>query len=216
MKKGVIILCGGKSSRMGMDKATLPFGNEVMLQRVVRTMLDVVSPAEIVIVAASEQVLPELPAGVSIVHDQRPGRGPLEGLAAGLSVIPSCVDAVYVTSCDVPLLLPGFVLAIFDQLENCDIAVPADGQFFHPLAAVYRPTVLPVVRALLAADRLRPAYLFEEVTTAKIPLQSLRQADPNLQSLINLNRPEDYEAALVAAGFRANVSAAESNLIGPA
>jgi molybdenum cofactor guanylyltransferase len=200
MKLGGIILCGGKSSRMGRDKATLPFGNEVLLQRVVRIMMDVVSVRTLVIVAALDQVLPELPVGLTIVRDQRPERGPLEGLAAGLSAIASDVDAVYATSCDVPLLQPGFIRAVFDQLGDCEIAVPSDGQFFHPLAAVYRPRVLSVVKSLLAGDRLRPAFLFEEVLTAKIPVQKLREADPDLLSLINLNYPDDYEKAKTAAG----------------
>ena len=59
MEKGAIILCGGKSSRMGRDKATLPFGSEVMLQRVIRLVSQVVNVHRIVVVAAPGQALPE-------------------------------------------------------------------------------------------------------------------------------------------------------------
>lgn len=201
MNKGAIILCGGKSSRMGRDKATLPFGPELMLQRVVRIVSQVVELTSIVVVAAPEQILPELPATIIVTRDDRPERGPLEGLAAGLRSMPTCVDAVYATSCDVPRMIPEFVEWMFSSLGECDIAVPVDGKYHHPLAAVYRPNVLAVVESLLASDRLRPRFLFDEVRTAEISVEVLRRVDPNLSTLLNLNRPEDYQAALVEEGF---------------
>src|SRR5688572_27783044 len=101
MNVGGVILCGGKSSRMGYPKAMLPFGPELMLQRVVRLLSEVVSP--IVVVAAPGQGLPELSADILMARDERDGCGPLEGLLAGLSTLVGRVDAAYVTSCDVPL-----------------------------------------------------------------------------------------------------------------
>src|SRR6185436_5576771 len=88
---------------MGFPKALLPFGDETMLQRVVRLLGTVVSP--VVVVAAPGQQVPALPAGGS---DEREGRGPLEALRVGLNALPVDVDAAYVTSCDVPLLVPAF------------------------------------------------------------------------------------------------------------
>ena len=113
------------------------------------------------------------------------------------------VEAVYATSCDVPLLKSDFIREMFNRLSEANIAVPYDGQFHHPLAAVYRPQVLPVLQSLLAADRLKTALLFDEVDTIKVPVESLRTIDPTLSSLWNCNRPEDYEAALFSAGFAA-------------
>src|SRR6188768_1820044 len=98
MRKGALILCGGKSSRMGRDKATLPFGPELMLQRVVRLLGEVVELGRIVLVAAPGQELPELPVGVTVAHDLRQERGPLEGLAAGFRSLAGRADAAYVTS----------------------------------------------------------------------------------------------------------------------
>lgn len=201
MQKGAIILCGGKSSRMGRDKATLPFGPELMLHRVVRLVSEVVDPSRMVIVAAPGQVLPELPTVVAIAHDERPDRGPLEGLAAGLRAIVGKADAVYATSCDVPLLQPAFVARMFELLGDHEIAVPRDGSFHHPLAAVYRTTVLTHVERLLAADRLRPRFLFDEADTIEIPVDELRAVDPQLSTLENLNHPESYRAALATVGF---------------
>src|SRR6187551_1813920 len=96
---GGVVLCGGLSTRMGTSKAMLPFGSETMLQRVVRLLGTVVSP--LVVVAAPEQPLPELPVSVNITRDEREGRGPLEGLCAGLKSLPPDVESAYVTSCDV-------------------------------------------------------------------------------------------------------------------
>ena len=196
MKKGAIVLCGGKSSRMGRDKATLPFGSEMMLHRVVRIVSQVVDPAAIVVVAAPEQILPELPATVIVTRDEHPDRGPLEGLAAGIRSMPNFVAAIYVTSCDVPLMIPEFVALMFERLGDNDIAVPFDGTYHHPLAAVYRPRVLAIVDSLLKSNRLRPRFLFDEVCTAEIPVEELRGVDPTLATLMNLNHLEDYLAAL--------------------
>ena len=184
---------------MGLAKLALPFGPELMLQRVVRLLAEVVSP--IVVVAAPEQPLPPLPAGVMVATDEREGRGPLEGLLAGLTAIAPHADAAYATSCDVPLLVPAFALYMIERLGDCDIAVPVEGEFAHPLAGVYRTSVLPHIRELLATDQLRPAFLVDRVKTCRVPVDDLRTADPQLSTLQNLNRPEDYLAALAAAGF---------------
>lgn len=201
MRRGAIILCGGRSSRMGSDKAALPFGPELMLQRVVRLIGEAVDVQNVAIVAASDQSLPPLPPGVVIARDSRAHRGPLEGLATGMAALAGRVDAVYASGCDVPLLAPAFVTRMFELLEDFDVAVPRDGQFHHPLAAVYRTSVLPVIEELVAVDQLRPRQLLEKVRTSEIAVADLRAVDPYLTTLKNLNHPEDYDAALALAGF---------------
>lgn len=192
------MLCGGKSSRMGSPKALLPFGPETMLQRVVRVLGGVVSP--IVVVAAPSQTLPPLPPDVIVTRDEREGRGPLEGLRAGLRALPADVDAAYVTSCDVPLLVPGFVTQMFELAQGADVAVMEIDGFPHPLSAVYRRSTLPAVEALLAADRLRPVFLYDAVRTRRVRPDEIT-ADRELKTLRNLNTPEDYRQALADAGF---------------
>jgi molybdenum cofactor guanylyltransferase len=204
MQKGALILCGGKSSRMGRDKATLPFGPEVMLQRVIRIVSEAVSVENIVVVAAADQSLPQLPDRLLVARDTRAYRGPLEGLATGLRALadrPANVDAVFATACDVPLLVPAFVERMFDLLGDFDIAVPFDGEHHHPLSAVYRPTALPHIQKLLDAERMRPRFLFDEMRTREVPVEDLRAVDPQLSTLENLNYDEDYVAALSVAGF---------------
>jgi molybdopterin-guanine dinucleotide biosynthesis protein A len=191
---GGIVLCGGKSTRMGVAKATLPFGPETMLQRVVRLLGTTVSP--IAAVAARDQVLPALPHDVIVARDEREAKGPLEGLRAGLAALPATVEAAYATSCDVPLLVPGFVERMLVLLGDHDIAVMEIDGFTHPLSAVYRRSVLPKVEELLAQDRLRPVFLFEAVRTRRVSPAEMREVDPDLRTLRNLNTREDYEAAL--------------------
>jgi len=197
---GGIVLCGGKSTRMGVPKATLPFGPETMLQRVVRLLGTVVAP--IVVVAAREQSLPDLPADVAITRDEREQRGPLEGLRAGLKALPDSVDAAYITSCDVPLLEPAFVERMVELLGDYDIAVMEIDGFPHPLSAVYRRDTLQHVQVLLENDRLRPVFLFDAVRTRRVRPEEMLSADPQLRTLRNLNTREDYLAALSEAGYQ--------------
>src|SRR5438477_6359473 len=149
-----VVLCGGQSSRMGRPKAWLPFGDELMLPRVVRLLGEAVAP--IVVVAAPEQDLPSLPSEIAVVRDEERGRGPLQGLAAGLDALRGRADAAFASSCDVPFLRPAFVSRLIELLGDRLIAVPRIGDYHHPLAAVYRIEVVESVRRLLAEDRLRP------------------------------------------------------------
>ena len=199
MTVGGIVLCGGKSSRMGEPKATLRFGAETMLQRVVRLLATVVSP--IIVVAARGQPLPALPGEVSVARDQREAKGPLEGIRAGLSALPESVDAAYITSCDVPLLVPAFVERMIVLIGDHDIAVMEIDGFPHPLSAIYRRDTLPHVESLLAQDRLRPAFLFDAVRTRRVKPEEVTAVDPDLRTLRNLNTPDDYRAALADAGL---------------
>jgi molybdopterin-guanine dinucleotide biosynthesis protein A len=186
---------------MGTPKATLAFGPETMLQRVVRLLGSVVAP--IVVVAAREQVLPELPPQVTVARDEREQRGPLEGLRSGLRALPDSVEFAYVTSCDVPLLVPAFVTRMIELLDTNDIAVMEVDGFAHPLSAVYRRNTLPQIESLLMRDQLRPVFLFDAVCTRRVRPEEMITVDPELRTLRNLNTRDDYRAALVEAGFGA-------------
>ena len=191
MTPGAVVLCGGQSRRMGQPKAWLPFGPERMLQRVVRLVGEAARP--IVVVAAPDQELPPLPDWASIARDPVSGRGPLQGLAAGLAALPESVELAYATATDVPFLQPAWIHRLVDLMGDHDLAIPFIEGYHHPLAALYRrATVLPAIEALLAADRLRPFFLIESVRTLVVGPEELRDADPDLRTLRNLNTPEDY------------------------
>ncbi|QJW94994.1 molybdenum cofactor guanylyltransferase [Frigoriglobus tundricola] len=215
MKTAGIVLCGGRSARMGAPKAWLPFDGEFMLARVVRVVREAVGP--VVVVAAPGQDLPPLPAGTVTVRDEEEGQGPLAGLAAGLAALEGTTDAAYLSSCDAPFLRAAFVRRVVGSLSGgreapvslsaqgahaprsvepvAFASVPRVNDRLHPLAAVYRVGVLPTVRAMLAARRLRMTDLFDRVPTRVIGPDELSDADPELVSLLNVNTPEEYEAA---------------------
>jgi molybdopterin-guanine dinucleotide biosynthesis protein A len=193
-----IVLCGGRSSRMGRPKAWLPFGSETLLQRTVRTLQQIVEP--IVVVAAPNQELPELPETVLVVRDDREFLGPLNGLATGLESLTGIADAAYLSSCDVPFLRPGFVQRVVERLGDAQICMPNVGGFPHPVAACYRVSVHPAVSSLIDAGRLRPIFLADQCTTMFLSANDFADVDPRLESLRNVNTPADYAAALRDAG----------------
>lgn len=201
MRTGGMILCGGHSSRMGLPKVSLPFGPELMLLRMVRILGEVVDP--IVVVRAAGQDLPALPPEVIVTEDRRPERGPLEAMHAGLLAAREIVGAVFTTSCDAPLLRPEFVRYMIDARGQFEIAVPVQGAFHFPLAAVYSTGLTDTIQSQLDADQLRLWLLFDLVNTLRIPCDQLEEIDAGLESLQNLNCAEDYLAALARAGFPA-------------
>ena len=196
---GGIVVCGGESRRMGQSKAWLPAGDETLLQRVVRTMQRVTDP--VVVVAAQGQELPQLPAEVAVVRDARPNCGPMEGIRVGLAELSGKVDWAFVTSCDVPNLLPEFVQAVASRLGEADVAVPVDTEFAHCLAAVYRTSLAKTLDQLLEDGIRRPIAVFDRVETNRIAVDDLRQADPELASLRNVNTPQAYAEFLEREGL---------------
>lgn len=194
MTVGGVVLCGGRSSRMGRPKAWMPFRAELMLPRVVRLLSEAVGP--VIVVAAPRQEIPSLPNSVAIVRDEREGRGPLQGLAAGLNVLRGQVDAVYLSSCDAPFLRPAFVRRLIDLMGDAMVCVPQVGGRRHPLAAIYRVEVAQAAARLLAEDRLRMLDLLDAAPTRIVEAAELADVDPTFETLRNLNTPEEYEAAL--------------------
>jgi molybdopterin-guanine dinucleotide biosynthesis protein A len=178
---------------MGQPKAWLPIAGETMLGRVVRLVAEVVSP--IVVVAAPGQDVPALPLDVEIVRDPQRGRGPLQGLAVGLSALQGKADAAYVSSCDVPFLQPAFIRRMIELLGDHVICVPDVDGFRHPLAGVYRVEVASVANDLIAEARWRPVFLFERVATRLVRKKELVDVDTAMHTLRNLNTPEEYEQA---------------------
>lgn len=191
---GGIVLCGGQSSRMGRPKLTLPFGGELMLPRIVRILRSVVDP--VVVVAGPSQEVPALPDDVRVVRDEHEHLGPLAGMEVGLRALLGVVQAAYVSSCDVPLLRPEFVAEMIRRLGRHELAVPREGDFYHPLAGVYCTSLAERVHQLVADQRLRPLFLIQTSDAVEVSVEELRTVDPQLHSLRNLNRPEDYEEAL--------------------
>jgi len=191
---------------MGRPKANLEWHGSTLLHRVTGIVGRAVD-GPVVVVRAADQELPALPPGVRVVEDAADGRGPLQGLAAGLAAVRGEAGCAYVSSTDVPLLHPAFVRAVVNAARDgdIDVALPVVHGFRHPLAAAYRTSLVDAVERLIAEDRMRPAFLFDESRVRELTEDDLlrdrmlSEADPELLSVLNLNEPDDYERALARA-----------------
>jgi molybdopterin-guanine dinucleotide biosynthesis protein A len=197
-----VVLAGGRSTRMGTPKAALDWHGSTLVRRAAAIVARAVD-GPVVVVRAADQELPALPAAVEVADDAREGRGPLEGLAAGLAAVGDRAHVVYVSGVDAPLLHPAFVRRVLALLgPDADVALPRAHGFPQPLAAAYRTTVATPLRALLREDgqlstgallrRCRVAELDEAMLLADPDVAAF---DPALDSLLNLNDPREYEAA---------------------
>jgi molybdenum cofactor guanylyltransferase len=177
---------------MGSPKAALDWHGSTLLRRVTGILARAV-PGPVVVVAAPEQELPRLAPTVEVVSDARPGRGPLQGLAAGLAAMDGRASVAYVSSVDVPLLDPAFVRAVVAAVDGeVDAAVPEVDGRRHPLAAAYRVSLRGAVEELLSEDRLAMSALLD-----RCRLRILTEAMlPDPRSLINLNDRGVYTNAL--------------------
>lgn len=187
---------------MGRSKAWLPVGGRTMLEAVVWAIAEGLGDREapILVVGAPGQDLPPLAPPTRRIDDDIEGEGPLRGMAAGLAALEGTVHAAFVSSCDAPLLRPAFVARMLALLDDHDIAVPLVAGLHHPLAAVYRVEVLKTALDLLARNRRRPVFLFEACRTRIVTPVDLQPADPGLDSLKNVNTPEDYEGLVERPG----------------
>ncbi len=185
-----VLLAGGKSSRMGRPKSLLPFGGEPLIVHIVRALQRMF--AHTVIVAAPDQELPDLPA--TLVRDEVAYQGPVGGIYYGLKAATG--KFCFVTSCDVPFLNPSLISHLASQISHYDVVVPFWEDRFQPLHAVYRTSVLPLLKEQLDRGELRPVYLFDKVETCRIEEDAIRRFDPEGLSFFNMNTPEDYEQAL--------------------
>ena len=186
---------------MGFSKAALPFGEETMLERVVRLVGEVAAP--VVVVAARDETVEFRVDGVQLCRDRVADRGPLEGLAVGLSAVRASAPRAFVCGCDAPLLQAAFAQRLMGLATGHDAAIPLVDGMTCPLPGVYSVGVLDEIDRLLGQGTASLRDLLARIDTRFVPDTELANADPTLQSLQNVNRPEEYFAALAAVGLDA-------------
>jgi len=196
-----IVLAGGRSSRMGTSKAALEWHGSTLLRRTTG-ILARVTDGPVLVVRAPGQDLPALPPQVEVVEDPAEGLGPVQGLAAGLAALSGRADIAFVSSTDMPFLHPAFVRRVLRAVaDGADVGLPLARGYPQPLAAAYRVTLAPVAMRLVEQRRLRPAFLFEECQVTRLDEAALRAdpvlaaLDPGLDSVVNVNSPDDYAEA---------------------
>ena len=176
---GGIVLCGGRSTRMGTAKEWLPIGGECLLQRVVRIVGSVVHP--VVVAGRRGQPLPALSSGVGVVYDGLENAGPLAGMAAGFDALAGRCEAAFVVSCDHPLLKPAFITRMLELLGEHQAVVPNHEAKSYPLVAVYRLDLRPLLAELLAKGERRVHAFAERCGAHVVSSADLADVDPTLQ-----------------------------------
>ena len=196
-----MVLAGGRSSRMGEAKAGLAWHGSTLLYRAAAVLGRAVD-GPVVVVAAPGQELPELPGNVAVVEDPVEGLGPMQGLAVGLAAVADRAEGAFVCSTDLPFLHPAFVRRVLRGLtDGIDVVLPVARGFRQPLAAAYRTSLAGLVEKLLAEGNLRPGMIFKHCTVMRLDDEqllddaALAKVDPALESVVNVNTPEDYRAA---------------------
>jgi molybdopterin-guanine dinucleotide biosynthesis protein A/molybdopterin converting factor small subunit len=185
-----IILAGGRSSRMGSPKALLLFDGEPLITHIVRRLQRLFD--EIVVVAAPEQPLPDLP--VTLARDDVAFQGPVGGIYYGLRAARG--EIAFVTSCDSAFSAAPLISHLVSLAPGFDVVVPRWEDRLQPLHAVYRRTVVPNLEAQLAKGELRPVFLYDTVPTRIVEEDEVRRFDPDGDSFFNMNTPEDYAEAV--------------------
>jgi molybdopterin-guanine dinucleotide biosynthesis protein A len=187
---------------MGTPKAALEWHGSTLLRRTVG-ILARATGGPVVVVRAAGQDLPDLPPRTAVITDPREGKGPVQGIAAGLAALAGQAEAVFVSSTDMPFLHPAFVrrvLRVVDE-DGVDVCLPIARGYPQPLAAGYRTSLAATAERLVKEDRLRPAFLFGECVVQRLDDAALTAdpvlaaLDPELDSVINVNEPADYQAA---------------------
>ncbi|HEY6011697.1 MAG TPA: molybdenum cofactor guanylyltransferase [Nitrospirota bacterium] len=184
-----IVLSGGESSRMGMDKAFLKLGGVPLIEHVLRAMRQV---CDSVIIVTKK---PELYAAFEalVATDVGQGRGPLTGIYSGL--LRSQDEYNFVAACDMPFLNPRLMTYMREQAAGHDIVVPSVGTFVEPMHAVYCRGLIPLIETRLRRDAQQIRAMFPEVRVRYVTEQEIDRHDPARRSFVNINTPREYEEA---------------------
>ncbi|MEM0240615.1 MAG: NTP transferase domain-containing protein [Candidatus Nezhaarchaeales archaeon] len=193
-KRGVIILAGGASRRMGKDKALLSVKGVPMIKRVTDVALKV--SGEVIIVTSNRRSLRDISGvvggGVTIVEDEERGWGPIMGIFTGCKR--ARAEYVAVVPCDVPFLNPKVLLELFKRAEGHEAAIPLwPNGFLEPLQSVYRrQTVLDIVEGLIKKGSRSIMHLISSLRdVVYVPVEELKLIDEKLLTFFNVNTPRD-------------------------
>jgi molybdopterin-guanine dinucleotide biosynthesis protein A len=189
-----VILAGGKSKRMGVNKALLVLEGASIIERVIENLGQILS--EIIVVTNDLESFADLDPGdipIKMVKDIHPGVGALGGLHSGL--YHAAEDLVFVCACDMPFIDPGLVEYIIDAAKGYDAAVPVIGRYYEPLMAAYSKTCIESIEKQIGLGKKKIKYFFRDVRLRKIAEAELRRIDGELLSLFNINSPEDLVTA---------------------
>ena len=183
------VQAGGKSSRMGQDKAFLQMGGCTLLAHALQLAEAATGSVRIVGSAA------KFAGPVPVVEDLYPGQGPLAGIHAALTA--SLTDLNLIIAVDMPFLQPVFLNYLLEQARGsaAEVVVPRTTGGWQPLCAVYRREFAAVAEQSLRAGRNKIDSVFAEVPTRVIEPEELEQNGFTEDMFRNLNTEQDWQAA---------------------
>ena len=197
----VLILAGGRSTRMGQDKAWLLLDGQPLVERVVRRVLPLAS--ELIISTNAPDRFDELarvlPVPVRLVADLYPQVGPFAGLHAGLAAAAN--ELVLALATDLPFVNLDLLRYLIGLAAGYDAVVPLTPgpnpgrPELEPLHALYRRTCLPAIERHLAAGDRRVVSFLADVRVRAVPPEEIVRFDPDCRSFFNVNTPEEWEEA---------------------
>ncbi|MBI4081531.1 MAG: NTP transferase domain-containing protein [Candidatus Lambdaproteobacteria bacterium] len=196
-----LILAGGRSSRMGVDKAALRFGGEPLLLRVLARLRQVAAP--VVVALAPGQVPPALPLDVIAVRDPEQGRGPLWGMLAGFRALQGRARRVLLMPVDLPFFTPPWMVRLVGGLEGVSACLYSSEGFVNALTAAYDLALLPELERLVAEGRQRPIALSEGRPRHVLAIEELWHPALGAPPLMDMDTPEAYREALALEGIGA-------------
>ena len=186
MNLTAFVLAGGKSTRMGRDKALLEFDGETLLAHSLK-LARLVAP-EVRIIGDAKKFAP----WGDVVEDIYPEHGPLGGIHAALAGTPT--DLNLVLPIDMPLLHAVFLeFLIHKAIENpAVVTVPRTAGRLHPLCATYRKGFVAIAKRSLEANRNKIDTLFTEVATQIIEEEEIVENGFSASLFRNVNTPQDW------------------------
>jgi molybdopterin-guanine dinucleotide biosynthesis protein A len=191
MDVSAIVLAGGKSRRLGMDKTALRIGGQTLLARTVDLLVEF-GAAEVIIVTNTPAAHTHPLA--RCVTDVYPGMGTLGGIYSGLAA--TATTHCLAVAADMPFLNGALLGYLASLAPGHDVVVPAINGIMEPLHAVYERACLPVIRPYLLGEQTpRIIAFYDEVTVRRVQKDELVRYDPLLLSFFNINTPEDVESA---------------------
>ena len=208
------VLAGGRSMRMGVDKTLLDVDGQSLIARDVGAVGEVCANTVVVTNRPEALTDTDLPANVRIVQDEVAYQGPLGGLVTAMKEAPD--DWVLAVAADMPHLEPGVIRALWAARDGGDVVVPVTEKGPEPLLALYRvATCAGPAREVLETGRRRLVAFFPRVKVVEIPVEQLREVDPELLSLVNINTPADLAEAREMATELAAPERARCELVSP-
>ncbi len=194
-----LILCGGKSSRMGFDKAMLRFGPRPLLELVLERMRQVADPVVVSLAAGARE--PLLPEGVLTIRDDRAEQGPLRGLLQGFRMLAGRAERVVVMPVDMPFFTPPWMERLVAGLEDHRACQYKWEGYTNALTAAYRLELLPKLEALVAGGRMRPVFIAEGEPTRVLAIEDYWKEGDGPPPLLDIDDPEAYRRALLLASI---------------